>query len=171
MFGSNQESAKQIADMLAPNWCVTGIYSVIERKQLDHVLQEQNFSRAARDPASAVRLAKTRRRRHHHGSITHSAADDKKLGIGGGVRVGGIASRHRQRSPPRRWCRSTPGIVSTTTAGSGRWRRARRVERFGRDVGAAWRRWGGGGRRVRHVELQLRRDIISARRRAAAVDS
>ncbi|HJQ66832.1 MAG TPA: CsgG/HfaB family protein, partial [Gemmatimonadales bacterium] len=59
MFGSDVDIGKGIADMLVTNLVRNGTYSVIERKQLDRVLQEQNFQQSGRaDPSSAVQLAR-----------------------------------------------------------------------------------------------------------------
>src|ERR1035441_4560387 len=53
IFGSNQDIGKGIADILVDKLVNDGVYSVIERKQLDKILAEQNFSNSDRaDPAS-----------------------------------------------------------------------------------------------------------------------
>ena len=44
LFGSNQDVGKGIADLLVDKLVQDGTYSVIERKQLDKILAEQNFS-------------------------------------------------------------------------------------------------------------------------------
>src|SRR5690242_15853405 len=92
IFGSDQDIGKGIADMLVTNLVRNGTYTVIERKRLDQVMQEQNFQQSGRaDPSSAVRLAKILGvDAIIIGSITQFGRDDKKLGVGGGVRVGGI---------------------------------------------------------------------------------
>jgi len=45
IWGSDQDIGKGIADMLVGQLVRNGNYSVVERKQLDRVLQEQNFQR------------------------------------------------------------------------------------------------------------------------------
>ncbi|HTR21249.1 MAG TPA: CsgG/HfaB family protein, partial [Gemmatimonadales bacterium] len=53
-FGSDVDIGKGIADMIVTNLVKNGTYSVIERKQLDQVLKEQNFQQSGRaDPSSA----------------------------------------------------------------------------------------------------------------------
>jgi len=92
LFGSDVDIGKGIADIVVTNLVRNGTYSVIERKQLDRILQEQNFQQSGRsDPSSAVRLAKLLGvDAIIIGSITQFGRDDKKLGLGGGVRVKGI---------------------------------------------------------------------------------
>ena len=59
LFGHDEDIGKGIADMLVTDLVRNGAYSVIERKQLDRVLQEQNFQQSGRaDPTSAVQLAR-----------------------------------------------------------------------------------------------------------------
>ena len=86
MFGSDVDVGKGITDMLITDLVKSGVYSVIERKALDKVLAEQNFSNSDRaDPNSAAKLARilgvdaiiT-------GSITQFGRDDKATSVGGG---------------------------------------------------------------------------------------
>jgi len=59
LFGTDIDVGKGIADLLVKNLVNDGTYSVIERKQLDKILAEQNFSNSNRaDPASAARIGK-----------------------------------------------------------------------------------------------------------------
>src|SRR5262245_36769283 len=100
LFGSDVDIGKGIADMLVTNLVRNGTYSVIERKQLDRVMQEQNFQQSGRaDPSSAVQLAKLLGvDAIIIGSITQFGRDDKKLGVGGaGVHVGGIGIGGRRK--------------------------------------------------------------------------
>ena len=48
LFGTNQDIGKGIADILVDKLVSDGSYSVIERKQLDKILAEQNFSNSDR---------------------------------------------------------------------------------------------------------------------------
>ena len=58
LFGSDQDIGKGIADMLVDRLVNDGTYSVIERKELDKIIAEQNFSNSDRaDPASAAKMA------------------------------------------------------------------------------------------------------------------
>src|SRR6266545_5003436 len=95
IWGSDVDIGKGIADMLVTELVRDGTYSVIERKQLDRVLGEQNFQQSGRaDASTAARLGRLLGvDAIIIGSITQFGRDDKKLGVGagaGGVRVGGI---------------------------------------------------------------------------------
>ena len=71
-----------------------GVYSVIERKQLDKIIAEQNFSNSDRaDPASAAKIARILGvDAIIIGSITQFGRDDKKTNVGGGA-LGGVTGR------------------------------------------------------------------------------
>src|SRR6201995_4637436 len=59
IFGSNQDIGKGIADMLVDRLVNDGKYSVIERKAVDKLIAEQNFSNSERaNPSSAARIGK-----------------------------------------------------------------------------------------------------------------
>jgi curli biogenesis system outer membrane secretion channel CsgG len=59
IFGSNVDIGQGISDMLVTMLVKDGTYSVIERKALDKILAEQNFSNSDRaNPASAAKLGK-----------------------------------------------------------------------------------------------------------------
>lgn len=91
IFGSNQDIGKGIADMLVDKLVNDGQYSVIERKELDKILAEQNFSNSDRaDPNSAAKIARILGVQSIIiGSITQFGRDDKSTGIGGGA-LGGF---------------------------------------------------------------------------------
>jgi curli biogenesis system outer membrane secretion channel CsgG len=58
-FGSNQDVGKGIADLLVTKLVQSGVYSVIERKQIEKVLAEQNFGASGRvDEATAAKIGK-----------------------------------------------------------------------------------------------------------------
>ncbi len=92
IWGSDQDVGKGIADMLVTQLVRNGNYSVIERNKLDQVLREQNFQQSGRaDASTAAQLGRLLGvDAIIIGSITQFGRDDKKVGIGGGVRVGGI---------------------------------------------------------------------------------
>jgi len=118
-FGSDVDIGKGIADMLVTDLVKNGTYSVIERKQLDKVLQEQNFQQSGRaDPSSAVQLAKILGvDAIIIGSITQFGRDDKKLGVSGaGVHVGGIGIGGFGHKDAKAVVAIDARIVSTTTA-------------------------------------------------------
>src|SRR5580658_1595050 len=85
IFGSNQDVGKGIADMLVDRLVNDGQYSVIERKALDKLIAEQNFSNSDRaDPSSAARIGKLLGvDAIIIGSITEFGRDDKKTNVGG----------------------------------------------------------------------------------------
>jgi curli biogenesis system outer membrane secretion channel CsgG len=86
IFGTNVDVGKGIADILVNNLVKSGAYSVIERKALDKILAEQNFSNSDRaDPNSAAKLARILGvDAMIIGSITQFGRDDKKTNVGGG---------------------------------------------------------------------------------------
>jgi curli biogenesis system outer membrane secretion channel CsgG len=88
LFGTNVDVGKGIVDLLVTDLVKDGTYSVIERKQLDKILAEQNFSNSNRaDPSSAARIAKILGvDAIIVGSITEFGNETKKTGLGG---VGG----------------------------------------------------------------------------------
>ena len=72
IFGTNVDIGKGIADLLVTDLVKDGTYSIIERKALDKIMTEQNFSNSNRaDPTSAAKTGQAagRRRdprRQHH---------------------------------------------------------------------------------------------------------
>jgi curli biogenesis system outer membrane secretion channel CsgG len=86
LFGTDIDVGKGIADLLVKNLVTDGTYSVIERKQLDKILAEQNFSTSDRaDPASAARIGKILGLDAIIvGSITQFGNETKNRNIGGG---------------------------------------------------------------------------------------
>ena len=59
IFGSDIDVGKGISDLLVKRLVQDGTYSVIERKAMDKILAEQNFSNSDRaNPTSAARLGK-----------------------------------------------------------------------------------------------------------------
>src|SRR5436305_14970491 len=95
VFGTDQDVGKGISDMLVQKLVQEGKYSVIERKALDKILAEQNFSNS--DRADSTTAAKIGRILGVDaiilGSITQFGRDDKQTNIGGSV-LGGAAARY-----------------------------------------------------------------------------
>ncbi len=59
LFGQDVDVGKGITDLMVTNLVKDGTYSVIERKALDKIMQEQNFSNSDRaNPTSAAKLGK-----------------------------------------------------------------------------------------------------------------
>ncbi len=94
LFGTDKDIGKGISDLLVDRLVQDGVYSVIERNQLDKILAEQNFSNS--DRADANTAAKIARVLGVDaiiiGSITQFGRDDKKTDIGGGA-LGNVTGR------------------------------------------------------------------------------
>ena len=86
LFGTDIDVGKGIADLLVKNLVTDGTYSVIERKALDKILAEQNFSNSDRaNPASAAKIGKILGLDAIIvGSITEFGNETKNTKIGGG---------------------------------------------------------------------------------------
>jgi len=86
MFGSDVDVGKGIADLLVKDLVKDGTYSVIERKSLDKILAEQNFSTSDRaNPASAAKIGKLLGvDAIIVGSITQFGGENKNTKVGGG---------------------------------------------------------------------------------------
>ncbi len=95
IFGTDVDVGKGIADLLVDRLVKGGQYSVIERKALDKVLAEQNFSNSDRaDPSSAARLGRVLGvDAIIIGSVTQFGRDDKTTSVGGGA-LGGIGRKY-----------------------------------------------------------------------------
>jgi curli biogenesis system outer membrane secretion channel CsgG len=86
MFGSNIDVGKGICDLLVTGLVKDGTYSVIDRKSLDKILAEQNFSNSDRaNPASAAKIGKMLGvDAIVEGSVTEFGNETKKQNLGGG---------------------------------------------------------------------------------------
>jgi curli biogenesis system outer membrane secretion channel CsgG len=86
LFGTDIDIGKGIADLLVKNLVTDGTYSVIERKALDKILAEQNFSNSDRaNPASAAKIGKILGLDAIIvGSITQFGNETKNTNLGGG---------------------------------------------------------------------------------------
>src|SRR5687768_14044374 len=59
LFGNNTDVGKGISDLLVESLVKSGVYSVVERKAIEKILTEQNFSNSDRaDANSAAKLGK-----------------------------------------------------------------------------------------------------------------
>jgi curli biogenesis system outer membrane secretion channel CsgG len=93
IFGTDVDVGKGIADVLVTQLVKDGTYSVIERKALDKVLAEQNFSTSDRaNPASAAKIANVLGvDAIIVGSITQFGNETENKSVGGvGGRLGGF---------------------------------------------------------------------------------
>jgi len=101
LFGTDVDVGRGISDLLVKHLVRDGSYSVIERKALELVLAEQNFSTSDRaNPASAAKIGKILGvDAIIVGSITQFGGETKeqKVGAAGGpwsaVGVGGVARK------------------------------------------------------------------------------
>ena len=86
IFGTNVDVGKGIADLLVTDLVKDGTFSIIERKALDKIMAEQNFSNSNRaDPTSAAKLGKLLGvDAILVGSITEFGNETKKTNLGGG---------------------------------------------------------------------------------------
>lgn len=118
IYGSNQDVGKGITDMLVEQLVKGGKYSVIERKALDKILSEQNFSNSDRaNPATAAKIGQILGvDAIIMGSITKFGRDDKSKAIGGGgfaprgFGLGGI-----KRNEAKAVCAISARLVDTST--------------------------------------------------------
>lgn len=85
-FGSNVDVGKGISDLTVKYLVQDGTYSVIDRKAMDKILAEQNFSNSDRaNPTSAAKLGKLLGvDAIIVGSVTQFGNDTKNTNIGGG---------------------------------------------------------------------------------------
>lgn len=101
IFGTNVDVGQGIADLLVSYLVKDGSYAIIERQQLDKILQEQNFSNSDRaDTTSAARIGKLLGvDAVIVGSITQFGNDTRTTGIGGAggalgrIGLGGVGKR------------------------------------------------------------------------------
>ncbi len=118
IYGANQDVGKGITDMLVEKLVKDGKYSVIERKALDKILAEQNFSNSDRaNPATAAKIGQILGvDAIIMGSITKFGRDDKSKAIGGlgiGPRAFGIGGV--KRSEAKAVCAISARLVDTNT--------------------------------------------------------
>ena len=111
IFGTDQDIGKGVADLLVNKLVKDGTYSVIERKELDKVLTEQNFSNSNRaDPATAAKIGRVLGvDAIVVGSITQFGRDDKSNTIGGGA-LGGLSGRFGVGGIQRRNAKAVVGL-------------------------------------------------------------
>jgi curli biogenesis system outer membrane secretion channel CsgG len=111
LFGGDADVGKGIADLMVTHLVNDGVYSVIERKALDKILTEQNFSNS--DRANSDTAAKIGRVLGVEaiivGSITQFGRDDKSVGVGGGA-LGGVTGRFGLGGVGKRQAKAVVGI-------------------------------------------------------------
>lgn len=118
IWGSDQDVGKGISDLLVQKLVQDGKYSVIERKILDKILAEQNFSNSDRaDASTAARIGKVLGvDAIIVGSITKFGRDDKSIGGGGGgYGLGRFGLGGVKKSDAKAVCGITARMVDTST--------------------------------------------------------
>ena len=151
LFGTNVDVGKGISDLLVKYLVKDGTYSVIERKALDKILAEQNFSNSDRaNPTSAAKLGKLLGvDAIIVGSITQFGNDNKNTKVGGGGGgLGGFGIGGISRSKSKAVVSLDARIVDIDTAeilgvaeGHGESSRSSTGLLGG---GGNWHGWGGG---------------------------
>ena len=119
VFGTNVDIGKGIADLIVEDLVKSGVYSVIDRKALQKVLEEQNFSNSDRaDVNSAAKLGKILGvDAIILGSITQFGADEKTTSVGGGgIRIGGFGIGGVSRKESKAVVNISARMVSADTA-------------------------------------------------------
>lgn len=92
-WSGNWDIGKGVSDLIVKNLVTDGSYRVIERRALDAILAEQNFSNSDRaNPSTAAAIGKVLGvDAIILGSITQFGVEDKSMGIGGfGRSIGGF---------------------------------------------------------------------------------
>jgi curli biogenesis system outer membrane secretion channel CsgG len=92
-WSGNWDIGKGVADLIVDGLVEDGSYRVIERKRLDAILAEQNFSNSDRAEPDAAKVAKLGKALGVKflivGSITKFGTENKSMGVGGGAFGGG----------------------------------------------------------------------------------
>ena len=113
IFGTNVDVGKGIADLLVERLVQGGVYSVIERKALDKIISEQNFSNSDRaDSSSAAKIGRLLGvDAIIIGSITQFGRDDKNTSVGGGA-FGGVTRRYGLGGVGKREAKAVVGVTA-----------------------------------------------------------
>jgi curli biogenesis system outer membrane secretion channel CsgG len=151
VFGSNVDIGKGISDLLVRNLVQDGTYSVIERKAMDKILAEQNFSNSDRaNSNSAAKIGKLLGvDAIIVGSITQFGNDTKNTNVGGGGGGwGGYGLGGFKHKNSKAICVVDARIVNIDTAeiigvGTGKGESSRESTSM-LGGGGNWHGWGGG---------------------------
>jgi curli biogenesis system outer membrane secretion channel CsgG len=151
LFGTNVDVGKGIVDLLVTGLVRDGSYSVIERKALDKILAEQNFSNSNRaDPTSAAKIGKLLGvDAIIEGSITEFGNETKKTNLGGagggwhGYGIGGLGHSNSKANVAitARIINIDTGEIMAVADGTGQSSRSSTSMLGG---GGNWHGWGGG---------------------------
>ncbi len=119
VFGTNLDIGKGISDLIVENLVKSGTYSVIERKAIEKILAEQNFSNSDRaDASSAAKIGKILGvDAIIIGSITEFGNEDKSTAVSGsGIKIGGFGLGGAKRTESKAIVNLSARMVSTDTA-------------------------------------------------------
>ena len=151
LFGSNVDVGRGITDLLVTDLVKDGTFSVIERKALDRIMAEQNFSNSERaDPTSAARLGKLLGvDAIIVGSITQFGNETKNTNVGGGgggwggFGIGGVGHSKSKATVgiTARIVNVDTGEILGVAEGAGESSRSSTSLLGG---GGGWHGWGGG---------------------------
>lgn len=106
VFGTNVDIGKGISDMLIDRLVNDGTYRLVERNEIDKIINEQNFSNSNRaDPGTAAKIGKILGVEEVIvGDITQFGRDDQSKNVGGmlgkwgsGYGLGGV-STHKAKA-------------------------------------------------------------------------
>jgi curli biogenesis system outer membrane secretion channel CsgG len=119
-WSGNQDIGKGIADMIVDELVNDGTYRVIERKQLETILAEQDFAASERADPSAKTLAAVGKvlgvKYLIVGSVTKFGTEQSRKGIGGGVIGGKFGLGNVGTAKGKANVAVTARIIDTTTA-------------------------------------------------------
>jgi len=151
IFGQDIDIGKGVADLLVTNLVKDGSYSIIERKAMDKILAEQNFSNSDRaNPTSAAKIGKLLGvDAILVGSITEFGNETKNLGLGGagggwaGHGLGGFGHKNSKAivGLSARLVDIDTGEILAVAEGKGESSRSSTSMLGG---GGNWHGWGGG---------------------------
>jgi len=151
IFGQDIDIGKGVADLLVTNLVKDGSYSIIERKAMDKILAEQNFSNSDRaNPTSAAKIGKLLGvDAILVGSITEFGNETKNLGLGGagggwaGHGLGGFGHKNSKAivGMSARLVDIDTGEILAVAEGKGESSRSSTSMLGG---GGNWHGWGGG---------------------------
>ena len=152
LFGTDVDVGKGMADLIVKHLVRDGTYTVVERKMLDKILAEQNFSTSDRaNPATAAQIGKLLGLDAMIvGSITQFGSEDKNVKVGGGgggwggFGVGGFSRKNSKAivTMDARVVDIDTAEILAVADGKGESKRSSTSLLGG---GGSWRGWGAGG--------------------------
>jgi curli biogenesis system outer membrane secretion channel CsgG len=121
IFGTDVDVGKGIADLMVEQLVKDGVYSVVERKAIDKIVTEQNFSNSDRaDSSTAAKIGQILGvDAIIMGSVTQFGRDDKNVSVGGGAigsRLGGFGIGGVGKKDAKAVVAITARLINTSTA-------------------------------------------------------